>query len=247
VNTAEPINGLLAQPDTLTNWTWTFGNGQTSTRQNNSITYSTPGDYTIELTASNKIGCNNTISKSIHVNPIPTATPVQDPITIISGASTNLPMTYTGDIISYTWTPVTRLSCADCPAPVANPQFTTTYNVRVVDGYGCRSSSDITVIVVCNNQNFFVPNTFSPNGDGTNDVFYPRGTGLFRIKSMIIFNRWGQVLFDRRDMKVNDPSAGWNGTFQGQKASADVYVYMLEILCDNNVVIPVKGNVTLLR
>jgi hypothetical protein len=62
-----------------------------------------------------------------------------------------------------------------------------------------------------------------------------------------IFNRWGQVVFERKDFAPNDPSAGWTGTFKGQKASADVYIYMMEILCDNNTVIPVKGNVTLLR
>jgi gliding motility-associated-like protein len=101
--------------------------------------------------------------------------------------------------------------------------------------------------VICNNQNFFVPNTFSPNGDGQNEVFYPRGSGLFRIKSMLVFNRWGQVVFEKRDFAPNDQSAGWTGTFKGQKASADVYIYMMEILCDNNTVIPVKGNVTLLR
>jgi hypothetical protein len=78
-------------------------------------------------------------------------------------------------------------------------------------------------------------------------VFYPRGTGLFRIKSMTVFNRWGQIMFERKDMMPNDPAAGWTGTFKGQKASADVYIYMVEILCENNTLIPVKGNVTLLR
>jgi hypothetical protein len=55
------------------------------------------------------------------------------------------------------------------------------------------------------------------------------------------------VVYERKDFAPNDPSVGWTGTFQGQKASADVYIYMMEILCDNNTVIPVKGNVTLLR
>lgn len=247
LNIAESLNGLIAVADSLTDWQWNFGNGQTSTQQNNSVVFTTAGNYMIQLTASNKFGCNNMISKNIYVTPPPTASPVQDPITIISGVGSNVLMNYTGNISSYNWLPNDRLNCSTCPVPFANPQFTTTYTVEVEDVYGCRNSGDVTVVVVCNNQNFFIPNTFSPNGDGQNEVFYPRGTGLFRIKSLTIFNRWGQIVFDKKDFAANDPAAGWTGIFKGQKASADVYIYIMEILCDNNTVIPVKGNVTLLR
>ncbi|MEO8403681.1 MAG: PKD domain-containing protein [Chitinophagaceae bacterium] len=247
VNIAEPFDGAIAVADTLTNWNWNFGNGQTSTNQNETITYTTAGDFTIQLITSNKLGCSDTATKQIYVSPRPTATPVLDPITIVSGGSTNLAMIYTGNIISYNWSPVTRLSCTDCAIPVANPRFTSTYKVDIEDIFGCKNSSNITVNVICNNQNFFVPNTFSPNGDGQNETFYPRGTGLYNVKSMTIFNRWGQIVFDRRNFAINDPSLGWNGTFNGQKASADVYIYIIEVLCDNNTTIPIKGNVTLLR
>jgi gliding motility-associated-like protein len=247
VNSAEPIDGLLATADTLTNWQWTFGNGQTSTVQNNVISFPTAGDYAIRLTTSNKIGCNASASKNIHVAPLPTATPVQDPLTIAVGMGTNILMNYTGNIVSYNWVPTTRLSCSDCPAPFANPQYTTKYTVEIEDRYGCRNSGNITIIVVCGKENVFIPNTFSPNGDGRNEVFYPKGTGLFRIKSMRVFNRWGEVVFEKKEFAANDPSVGWNGTFKGKTASPDVYIYTMEILCENNTIIPVKGNVTLLR
>jgi len=156
-------------------------------------------------------------------------------------------MNYTGNITSYTWTPGIRISCTDCPVPYANPQYTTTYNVQVEDRYGCTNSGDITIIVVCGKENVFIPNTFSPNGDGRNEVFYPKGTGLFRIKSMRIFNRWGEIVFEKKEFAANDPSAGWNGIFKGKAASPDVYIYTMEILCENNAIIPFKGNVTLLR
>jgi gliding motility-associated-like protein len=101
--------------------------------------------------------------------------------------------------------------------------------------------------MVCGKENVFIPNTFSPNGDGRNEVFYPKGTGLFRIKSMRIFNRWGEIVFEKKEFTPNDPSAGWNGMFKGKAASPDVYIYTMEILCENNSIIPFKGNVTLLR
>ena len=75
-------------------------------------TFTTPGNYTIQLITSNKIGCSDTATKTIYVSPPPTATPVQDPITINVGSGTNLLMNYTGNIISYTWTPNTQLNCA---------------------------------------------------------------------------------------------------------------------------------------
>jgi gliding motility-associated-like protein len=102
-------------------------------------------------------------------------------------------------------------------------------------------------VVLCDKINFFIPNTFSPNGDGQNEFFFPRGTGLFKIKSMIIFDRWGEIVFEKKDFEPNDPSSGWNGYFKGRKANADVYIYMIEIQCENNTIIPAKGNITLLR
>lgn len=247
VKTTEPYNGSLAVPDSLTTWLWDLGNGQTSPSQNVSMTFNSAGSFPIKLTAANKLGCNSSITKTIYVSPPPTATPVQTPITINVGSGTDLLMNYTGNIISYLWTPNNRINCADCPAPFADPKTTTTYTVNITDRYGCTNNSDITVVVLCGKTNFFVPNTFSPNGDGQNDIFYPRGNGLFRIKSMMIFDRWGEIVFEKKDFPPNDPSSGWTGYFKGQKASADVYIYMMEIICDNNTVIPVKGNITLLR
>ncbi|MDP4262188.1 MAG: PKD domain-containing protein [Bacteroidota bacterium] len=247
LNAIEPYNGMIAVPDSVTNWQWSFGNGQTSTQQNNNTSFTSPGNYTLQLITSNKLGCSDTAIKIIYASPPPTATPVQEPVTINVGSGANLLMNYTGNITSYSWTPGTRLSCNNCSVPFADPKSDITYTVKIQDRYGCINQKDITVVVLCNKANFFVPNTFSPNGDGQNEIFYPRGTGLFRIKSMLIFNRWGELVFEKKDFLPNDPSAGWTGIFKGQKASADVYVYMIDILCDNNTVIPVKGSITLLR
>lgn len=247
LNSTEPFTAILAQTDSLINYQWTFGNGQTAKDSISSATFTKAGDFPITLTTTNKIGCTANATKSIHVTTPPTATPVQDPITMMVGGSTPLAMTYTGNIATYNWTPQTRLSCTDCPIPTANPQTSTKYSVQVTDVYGCRALSSVTVNVVCTNQNFFVPNTFSPNGDGHNETFFVRGTGLFTVRSLTVFNRWGQIVFDKKNVAVNDPAAGWNGTFNGQKASPDVYVYIMEILCENGQVFPVKGNVTLLR
>jgi gliding motility-associated-like protein len=100
---------------------------------------------------------------------------------------------------------------------------------------------------VCNGSNVFIPNTFSPNGDGANDVFFPRGTGLFKIKTLKIFNRWGQLVFERNSFNANDPALGWDGSFKGVKLPPDVFVYMIDIICDNNSILPFKGNIALIQ
>jgi len=80
-----------------------------------------------------------------------------------------------------------------------------------------------------------------------NDVFYVRGTGLSRIQSMLIFNRWGQVVFEKKDFVANDPSVGWDGTINGKPAPVDVYVYTIEVICNNSQIVPYHGNVALIR
>ena len=100
---------------------------------------------------------------------------------------------------------------------------------------------------MCNNSNMFIPNSFSPNGDGMNDIFYPRGTGIFTIKSLRIFSRWSEVIYQRNNFKANDPTKGWDGTFKGQKMNADAFVYTVEVVCENNTEMTFKGSVTLLR
>jgi gliding motility-associated-like protein len=247
INSTEGFGGVLTLPDSTIRWQWTFGNGNTSQIQNPTILYSNTGDYNIQLMATNKLGCADTAVHPINVVPLPTAIPVSNPVIIISGASAQLNMNYTGPIVSYTWLPVQHLDCTNCPQPVANPQFSTDYRVQVQDRYGCKNSGDITVKVVCNGQNFFIPNTFSPNGDGVNDIFYLRGTGLFRIKSLLIFNRWGEIVFEKREFPVNDPVAGWDGNYKGKKAKADVYVYQIEIICSNGEIIKYAGNIALIQ
>ncbi len=168
-------------------------------------------------------------------------------VTIPVGSSYQIQGSGSPDIVSINWMPVKGLSCTNCFSPLATPQSTTTYIVNVTNNGTCPAADSLTITVVCNNTNFFVPNTFSPNGDGVNDVFYVRGKGLHIIPSMVIYNRWGQIVFEKRDFAPNDPSAGWDGTINGKKAPVDVYIYTIEIICDNSTLLPYHGNVALIK
>lgn len=170
-----------------------------------------------------------------------------DNIVVSAGGSIKLLTKNSPDVINWKWSPSRGLNCIDCAEPIAAPGDNITYHVTASNEGHCEAGDDISISVICNNANVYMPNTFSPNNDGSNDIFYPRGTGLYTIKSFKIFNRWGQMVFSENGINANDPQYGWDGTFNGVLLQPDVYVYILEVVCTNNVILPIKGNVTLIK
>jgi gliding motility-associated-like protein len=167
--------------------------------------------------------------------------------TISIGNPLTLNSIVSNDVVSYRWIPTTDLSCSNCPNPTLVTRQDMLYRLLVTNIGGCVAEDSIRIIVTCNNSSVFVPNTFSPNGDGMNDVFYPRGKGIFSIRNIKIFNRWGESVFEKRDFAPNDPSSGWTGMFKGQKAETGVYTYYIEIVCNSSQVIKYFGNINLIQ
>ena len=167
--------------------------------------------------------------------------------TINVGSTYQINATTVGNIVSLDWVPANTLSCSNCLTPVAQPIKTTKYLLTAVNDGGCAKTDSIRIQVICNGANFFVPNSFSPNGDGVNDHFIINGVGLNVIPSITIYNRWGQIVFQKSNFAANSAADAWDGTFNGQPAPSDVYVYTIQILCDNATLIPYHGNVTLIR
>jgi gliding motility-associated-like protein len=185
---------------------------------------------------------------SIHVTAFnyPAITLVPN-VTINVGGNYQINASATTNIVSLTWTPSNTLSCSDCLTPVATPTKTTKYSLTAINDGGCSTTDSIHIQVICDGSNFFVPNSFSPNGDGVNDRFIVNGVGLNVIPSITIYNRWGQIVFQKSNFAPNNAADAWDGTFNGQPAPSDVYIYTIQILCNNATLIPYHGNVTLIR
>lgn len=240
-------NGIFIQPDTsIVTWSWSFPNGNSSSLQNPPAQqYTVAGTFLVSTIATNSSGCKDTTTQTIYVNPLPVVT-MPGQMTIQNGFPATIPATYSPNTVSWLWSPATGLDCTTCPNPETSTKFNTFYQVYFTDTNGCSNIGSIQVIVICKNVNLYMPNTFSPNGDGSNEVFYPRGKGLERVKLMRIFNRWGEIVFEKSNFPVNDATAGWDGKFKGKKPMADVYVYQVEVFCDNGDVIKLNGNIALI-
>ena len=205
------------------------------------IYYTTAGTYYDTLIASN--GCDSFIITNLKVNPLPIVDAGEN-ITVSADSCIQLKGLGGGN---YFWNPTSGLSCINCQSPVACPESTTTYTLTVSNANGCINIDSVTVTVtvsdevICNANKVFVPNAFTPNNDDLNDILKIYGNGSYNI-TFKIFDRWGEMVFESFD-----DAKGWDGTYNGKKMNAGVFVYSLKIECENGDTVFKTGSITLLK
>jgi len=234
-------NGCPGTPEVITangGSSFLWSNGDTT----NSITVSPIKNTTYYVTVT--LGtCKVTDSAAISVYTFPNYT-VCCNATITQGSDTMLSVISGATFTSYVWSPSSGLSCTTCADPVASPSVTTTYVVMVQDDTtSCYSEDPVTIKVVENTNcgQIFVPDAFSPNNDGQNDVLYVFG-GCITSMTFQVFDRWGNKVFES-----NNPSQGWDGKYNGEVMNTGTYVYHLMATLSNNTTVTRKGNITLVR
>lgn len=166
-----------------------------------------------------------------------------EPDHIIEGTLSQLSSTYYGAGYTYSWTPDRNLVDAHSSNTMASPTETCTYTMTVTDEFGCKMTKDVVIEVEpmqCGEPLVFIPNTFTPNGDGKNDVLYVRSS-ILESFVLRIYNRWGELIFES-----NSLDKGWDGTFKGKLCEQGVYDYFFEGICINGENFQKRGNVTLL-
>ncbi|MCB0625357.1 MAG: gliding motility-associated C-terminal domain-containing protein, partial [Saprospiraceae bacterium] len=138
-------------------------------------------------------------------------------------------------------------ACPECLQQLVGPLYQSTYYVEVVDLNGCKNSDRITVFVE-KSQPLYVPNIFSPNGDGENDrFFFQAGPEVVRIDELAIFDRWGNKVFVGKDLAPNDPGLGWDGTFQQKPLDPQVFVWLATVSFVDGTREVYKGDLVLVR
>ena len=167
---------------------------------------------------------------------------------VISGGETHQISTLVNGAqgaLTYQWTPQAGLSCQDCPNPAATPSDTTAYMLLATDENGCTASDNI-LVAVLQSDFIFIPNTFSPDGDGQNDYFgvFVNPAKVQAVELLRIYDRWGNLIYETTAAPMNELNKGWNGTFRGKAVSPGVYIWQAAIKLKDGTVIRKSGDVT---
>jgi gliding motility-associated-like protein len=149
--------------------------------------------------------------------------------------------------VSVTWVVDDSLSCTNCLDPVSKTPGTTTYIIQVEDSNGCTAFDTVTINVDVVRR-VYAPNVFSPNEDGNNDVFALfGGPEVIGVDELRVFDRWGNLIYENFDLPVNNPTAGWDGTFGDQLLNPAVFTWVAQVRFLDRVVLPFSGDITLVR
>ncbi len=232
---------------------WYFGDpttlADTSHATNPTYTYPGTGTYSVTLVAyiAGKPTCNDTAHTTVAISNAfkgafsYTPVPCSENLVEFKGNSQSPPGT----------TPVWHWNFGDgdtsnIPAPVhtytTGGSFVITMITYIPNSLGCYDTLQAQTINVITNPELYIPNTFTPNGDGFNDVFKVRGPA-FGVYYFAVYNRWGQMVFE-----TQDPTQGWDGVYNGRQADPGVFGYYIKARCnENSPEIFRKGNVTLIR
>ena len=219
-------------------WQWNDANNQI----NNPATQLCDGIYIVEVTDANNCYLFDTITiidSSIYIN----FSAWQDD-TIYEGQTVTINASVLNGNYTYLWTPNTGLDDPTATSPNASPKVTTTYYIDVVDPWGCTWRDSVTIWVldvICDEPYIYIPNAFTPNSDGQNDILYVESNVAYDV-DLKIYDRWGELVFETINL-----SNGWDGTFKGKDVDPGVFVYHLVITCYNKEIFRKKGNITVIR
>ena len=221
-------------------WFFEGGTPPFSTLANPEICYFAAGNYSVVLVTTNPYG-TDTIKKLNYINVADT------PMVVHAFGDTLIKVGQTAPInangaTTYLWLPNNgSVACPTCSNTIAQPTITTQYIVVGSNSPFCKRQDTILVRVDFTCGDFFVPNVFSPNGDGLNDVINVNGFCIYTF-NLQIFSRWGELVFETKDRSIS-----WDGTYKGKPMDTGVFVYRADGITIDAKPFTIKGNITLLR
>lgn len=236
---------LTATGATAYQWSPAVGLSQ----PNSANTIATPTATTrYTLTGSDAFGCfTDTASVLVTVNPLPQITNIADK-EVQGGESIEVLATANLPNVQWVWNPGNYLSCANCPNPTIRPLHDIAYTVTATTTAGCKASVSFEVKVLCSKERIYIPNAFTPNGDGLNDRFTLLGGGATMVRYLRITDRWGNTIFERKMVPFGSLQASWDGNYpNGLVAPSGNYLFVAELECGSGETFRFDGGVRLLR
>ena len=209
-----------------------------------SIPFVEAGNYDVYFQDAND--CVSTVSINVSEPQEPTLV-LADDVEIILGDSVELFGLTNISVDEYDWNTTIFMSCDTCYATFTTPMESINYSLTVVDSLGCTARDEINITVL-KPRAVYIPNAFSPNGDGINDIFFINaGPGVTTVKKFRVFSRWGEEAFSMQNFLPNNPLIGWDGNFPSKRMNPGVFVYIAEVEFLDGHVEFYQGDVTLVR
>ena len=191
---------------------------------------------TYNVVVGNNFGCKDTASINVQVIRPPSVNAGPDKI-IVAGKTVQLVGSIIGDFTNFSWSPTDFMINETSLTPMVNPPTDYEYILMATAPNNCGFSTDTVQVKIFNG--IFIPNAFSPNGDGKNDTWNIPSLEAYPLHSLMVFNRYGQVVFQRS--KTFEP---WNGFFKGQLLPAGAYTYLINL---NNGSAILKGSFLMIK
>jgi gliding motility-associated-like protein len=234
--------GYLTVDTTAINqiYTWTPTTGLSNPNiPNPTATLTSTADY--QLTVLDTIS-DCSLSDSASVNVIQPLADIIWDTTVVVGDSATLPINNQNGFINFIWTPNVGLSCYGCSNPTHQGLEEITYTVVMEDILGCSQANGTFLIKIYPDTHIDLPTTFTPNGDGVNDIIYLKGWGIKEVIYFQIYNRWGELVFES-----NDIDYGWDGYYKGVLQNNDTYTYKATVKTWRDKTIESAGFINLMR
>jgi gliding motility-associated-like protein len=224
---------LKSTGDKITSYQWSPATGLSNPQIADPVAFPSQTTWYVLHVANVDCIVSDSLLVTVDINPISNAGPDN---VLIKGQSVMLGGKAGGTDVNYSWTPTTNMTGSNSLSPVVNPLANQTYVLYVFSDKGCKTAIDSVLVKVY--EQLFVPNAFTPNGDGKNDVWFIETLKAFPGAEVQVFNRFGQKVFDNHGQNIS-----WDGTFEGQRQMAGAYVYLINL--NNNQPI-IKGVLYLL-
>jgi gliding motility-associated-like protein len=222
----------------VTQWRWNSGAGYATGGAVHSRNYTGRGNFTVALIGANVAGCRDTIIRSMRIYDVSavagrdTIAAIGEPLQLQAGG---------GPGLTYNWSPPDGLNATNIADPVSIDDRDRRYNLVASDTLGCVRQSSILVRRIAGPE-LYVPNAFTPNGDGRNDLLRVIAVGIRDFHYLAIYDRWGGLVF-----RSTDRAQGWDGNLKGQASGSGTYVWIAEGTDYTGRKLLRKGTVTIVR
>ncbi len=237
------LKGFQQSGEPIISWQWQMGDGERYTTNAVKHQYKTVGSFTPELKVSDRFGCYTLYKGTNWVYPLPN---VNFNYTIVGNKDDFTQIKLNPEQSGYpfyNWYTTTD-SLSNEESPLVNlPQFfNDSIHLEVQSALGCKAQNSLPLYVYPPLNNLFIPNAFTPDGDGLNDKFEPGNIKGITNYSLTILNRWGEILFFS-----NNPNEGWDGQYKGQNVQDGIYMYIINFLYADGLMYNKNGTVQILR